>query len=501
MASSKINSEEDATKALINRFRETARLKAHKEYVPHAKQLLFHRSNKRGRVFIGGNRSGKTQGGAKETVDYATGNSNYRKLKFEPPVDLRVVGVDFKQGIEKIIKPAIQRWLPISALKNGSWEDSYSKELRTLTLANKSTIEFMSYEQEVEKFAGTSRHLVWMDEEPPEDIFNENKARLVDTGGDWIITMTPVEGMTWLYDQIYEPVVIDQTDDSIDIIIVDMTENPHLDVESVEEFLNSLSDDDRVARKEGNFVQVGGLIYTELESRHIIKPFTPPKSHLWFSSLDHGYTNPTAWLWGSVDREGRIFIFDEYYETKKLVSENAGAVHAINKRHGKTPEYYVGDPSIKQVNPITGTSVQLEYLDHGVPIVLGNNDQQAGLSRVKGLLHNDKLFITENCFNLINEMKRLRWASYANKKINRERNAKETQNKKNDHACDSLRYGVASRPELFDNGESVPQFNIEGLEVSLSQLYADYDPAFLPSSMKHPLSLYGTPDPHLGAEI
>lgn len=496
-----IKTEQDAIKSLASRIREAARIKAYQNYVPHAKQLLFHQSTKRGRLLIGGNRSGKTQAGAKETTDYARGNSDFRRLKFEPPVDLRVVGVDFKQGIEKIIKPAIQRWLPPSTLQNGSWEDSYSKELRTLTLDNKSTIEFMSYEQEVEKFAGTKRHGIWMDEEPPEDIFNENKARLVDTGGDWWITETPVEGMTWMYDQIYEPVVVAQTDDSIDVIIVDMTENPHLDVESVEEFLASLSDDERVARKEGNFVQVGGLIYKDLEQRHIIKPFIPPKSQLWLATLDHGFTNPTAWLWLSVDREGRIFIFDEYYETKRLVSENAGAVHAINKTHGKTPEYYVGDPSIRNSDPITGTSVLLEYLDHGLPIVLGNNDQKAGIDRVSRLLQTNKLFITENCFNLIWEMKRLRWASFANKKINRDRNAKETQNKKNDHACDALRYGVSSRPEMFDLGEVVPQFNIEGLEVSMSQLYADYDPEFLPSSMKRPVSHYGAPDDHLGAEI
>ncbi len=496
-----IKTEKQAFGSLAERMREAARVKANQTYVPHEKQLIFHQSEKRGRLFIGGNRSGKTQAGAKEIVEMATGAGTFKHPKFKPPVNLRVVGVDFKQGIEKIIKPAIQRWLPVGELQNGSWDESYSKELRTLTLKNGSTIEFMSYEQEVEKFAGTSRHAIWFDEEPPEDIFEECKARLVDTGGDWWISMTPVEGMTWLYDIIYEPVVVSQTDDSMDVVIVDMTENPHLDVDYVEEFLKGLSDDQRVARKEGNFVQVGGLIYKDFTEDNLVDPFIPPKSQLWLAAMDHGYTNPTAWLWMAVDREGRIFVFDEYYETGKLVSEHAVKVKEINKHHGRIPEYYVGDPSIRNTDPITGTSVQLEYLENEVPIVLGNNDQKAGLDRVSKLLKENKLFIARNCFNLIHEMKRLRWATYANRKINRERNAKETQNKKNDHACDALRYGIASRPEMFDTGEVIPQFQIKGVEYTQGQLYADFDPNLLPADVRRRQSAYGEPDRFLGAEI
>ena len=42
----------------------------------------------------------------------------------------------------------------------------------------------MSSDQDLQKFAGTSRHFVHFDEEPPEPVYEECRARLVDTNGD-----------------------------------------------------------------------------------------------------------------------------------------------------------------------------------------------------------------------------------------------------------------------------------------------------------------------------
>src|SRR5690242_17662798 len=175
-------------------------------YKPHAKQELFHKSEAKKKLYIGGNRSGKTTGAVVEDIYWLRGNHPHRPIP-EGPIRGRVVAVDLLQGVSKIIIPQFQQWIPPSLLKNGSWEDSYNKELRTLTLSNGSFVEFMSYEMETQKFAGTSRHFVHYDEEPPRHIFNECNARLVDTNGSFWISMTPVEGMTWVYDFIYQPAV------------------------------------------------------------------------------------------------------------------------------------------------------------------------------------------------------------------------------------------------------------------------------------------------------
>ncbi len=422
-------------------------------YRPHPKQMPFHSSLSKARLYIGGNRSGKTTGGIAEDIFWLTGRHPYRPTP-PPPVRGRIISVDFVNGIEKTIRPELARWLPPSELKGGTWSTAYSKELRTLTLENGSFVEFMSYDQDLDKFAGTSRHFIHFDEEPPQDIWLENKTRLVDTGGSYWITMTPVEGMSWVFDDLYTPGRLDPMS-GITVIEVDMTENPYLHAGEVDEFISGLSADDREARVRGKFVQLGGLVYKNFNPEiHVVDPFIPPKAWEWYASLDHGFSNPTAWLWSAVSPDNRIVVFSEHYVSGEVVEYHAKAVLARNAELGRSPDVYIGDPSIRNTDPITGTSVHLEYSMLGVPIVLGNNDVAAGLNRVTTYMETlgegglPQLLITRNCHNLIWELGRYRWATYENKKLERRNNKKEVGHKKDDHACDSLRYMVMARPDL-----------------------------------------------------
>ena len=463
---SKIKSQSDLLASLVTQLRQAATNPTIHKYVPHPKQEEFHTSTAKGRAFLGGNRSGKTVGGATELVWWATGTHPYIRTP-PPPVRLRVVAVDYLNGVAKIVLPEVAKWMPPSVLKGGSWETAYSKELRTLYLENGSFIEFMSYDQDLDKFAGTSRHAIWFDEEPPKSIFDECLMRLVDTGGSWWLTMTPVNGMTWVYDSIFLESEENANPD-VKVVIVHSVENPYINENQLSIITSGLSEDDKKARLRGEFVASGGLIYKDFsQEKHVYEWRPPEKGLLWVAGMDHGLTNPTCFLWAQIDREGRIFVFDEHYVAGEIVSWHAQRVHSINSTYGRVPDYYVGDPSIRNRDPITGTSVLIEYVDNGIPIVLGNNDQKAGIDRILRMLKEDKLFISDRCVNLIREMKRLRWATWANKKVDDEKNKKEEQHKKNDHACDALRYLVASRP-MFDDATTIPQPNFELVEASRS---------------------------------
>lgn len=486
---SEFRSTQQALLSLAEGLKNAARRPSIHGYKPHSKQEKFHNSDAKIRLFIGGNRSGKTVGGAVECVRLAIGEHPVLSTKFPPPCRIRIVCVDIEDGINKITKPEVARWCPLSELEGDSWETAYNKQSRTLTFKNGSFIEWLTYEQDTDKHAGTSRHLIWMDEEPPQAIYEENLLRLLDVGGHLVITMTPVEGMTWTHDDIY---LAGKSGENPNIFVVEVhtEENPHINAAEIDALLSGLSEDQKSARLKGKFVATGGLIYDEFDPEiHIIDPFDPPKDWLHVASLDHGFTNPTAWLWGAVDREGRIFIFDEYYQTKKVISEHAAMVHQINQAHDRVPSYYVGDPSIRNIDPITGTSVLLEYIDYGVPIVLGNNDVRAGINKIKTYLRADaatgkpKLYITKNCVNLLWEIKRLRWAVWADKKVRRDKNLKEEQHKKDDHACDSLRYLVASRP-MYDDGTVVPE-NTHGLPEPIMDIDNRLDPGTSTSTRSH----------------
>lgn len=311
-----------------------------------------------------------------------------------------------------------------------------------------------SMDQDVDKFAGTSRHFIWFDEEPPRDIYIECLQRLIDTEGRFWITMTPVDGMSsWVYDDLYEGAKVDE---SVHVTEVEMDQNPHINVGEMLLLMSGLTDEERKARQQGKFVQIGGLIYSKYFSeKNVINQLEKvPDNWLHIAAMDHGFSNPTAWLWAVVGPDGQIIIYDEYYQSGEIVEYHVSQVHSINKIHGRVPDYYVGDPSIRNTDPITGTSVLLEYMDFGIPIVLGNNDVRAGINRVaryfQGIEAHPRLYITKNCHNLLREIPRYRWGHWANRKMRSDRNKKEEPHKKDDHAVDALRYLIASRPELDD---------------------------------------------------
>lgn len=456
----KIKSDAELKLRIVEGLRTAARRPNIYGYVPHPKQEIFHKSQARGRQFIGGNRSGKTVGGGVESIWNATGKHPWRPVA-PPPTHGRVVAIDFIEGVEKIVKPEIARWLPPSELINGSWEDSYRGDLRTLTLANGSTMEFMSYDQAVLKFAGTSRHWTWFDEEPPQDIFIECLMRLIDTGGSWWMTMTPVEGMTWTYDEIYEKAnpAHPEYDPNLFVVEVDSHMNPHINEGEISKLLAGLDANERKARLHGQYIQRGGLIYPNFnEAVHVINPVHPAELHpdhwLHFASMDQGINNPTSWHWHAINREGKMITYDEYYKANEIVEVHAAEVLIREANHRITPAYRVGDPSIKNRDPVTGTSVLIAYTDAGVDIMLGNNDVIAGINSVRRKLGGPDLppswFICANNPMLIWEMKRYRWALWANKKMDREKNPKEEPHKKDDHAVDDARYAIASRPEVED---------------------------------------------------
>jgi hypothetical protein len=172
-------------------------------------------------------------------------------------------------------------------------------------------------------------------------------------------------------------------------------------------------------------------------------------------------------LWSAVSKHGQIITFHEHYQKEWTVKQHAEEIRRINKSFGREPDLYVADPSIKNRNAVTNTSIHQEYVAHGIAFTLGNNAVKDGIVRVKGYLApshrntrtevvNGKTVktllpmwqVTPNCQKLIWEMKRYRWKTYQQKKLQYENNAYEEPQKKDDHACDSLRYMIMTRPDL-----------------------------------------------------
>lgn len=450
-------------------LRERAHRPNIRSYQPHSKQEEFHKSTAYIRQFIGGNRSGKTVAGVCEDIWRAEGKHPFQEVH-PPPVTIRICTVDFNVGLQQLLLPVLTRFLPPSLLRNGSFSDSWNSDPPELYLSNGSVFEFKSYEQALVKFAGTSRPFIHFDEEPPEDVYKECLMRTIDCSGKLIFTMTPVEGMTWTYDQIYRkgmPEDGSPGDPNIFIIEVAMEDNPYLGEVEMQMALSNLDKNELSARKSGKYVMIGGLMYPNFNPKiHVIPEgqFELPANWNVYTSMDHGLANPTSWHWHTVDPIGRIITFDEHYEPNQVIQHHAAAYHRTNEKWGRLPEYNVGDPSIKNRDKITNTSVQQEYIKNGIFIILGNNDKAAGINRVRSYLNNGPdgspmWLITSNCEKLIWEFKRYRRKNYKNKKLAADHNYPEEPIDRDNHALDDGRYFIMSRPDIKILGPTYPEIH------------------------------------------
>lgn len=440
-------------------------------YTPHNKQYEFHKATQKGRLFLGGNRAGKTTAGVAEDIFWLRQDHPYQDLSeiLTPgiPTRGRIVAVDYNV-IEQVIIPEYRRWMPPSLLKDGSWDASYSREFKILTLTNGSTLDFKTYEQDMDKHSGTSRHFVHFDEEMPEHIFNENMLRLLDTGGRWWCSMTPLLGVTWLYDKYKMDEHPDEEhyiEGNVFISTVNTMDNPNLKKADIDATFEGMSEDEVKARQQGRFVEVGGLIFKTFDKKkHVIPPQIPPKTWQLYMSIDSGWKNPTAILWHAVSPDNTVITFNEIYLSETTIDVFAQMIHQYESSIGWVPYLRTGDPALKQTREATGLSGQQEYAKHGIYLSLdsvptGPGSVSIGIQKMHQYVGNKMLpgaeeptpvkwFITENCTNTIKEIRKLRWATYSSRTLQHSVNPQEQVHKKDDHTFDSARYFFTHLPDL-----------------------------------------------------
>ncbi len=432
-------------------------------YTPHSKQKLFHESRQQVKAFLGGNRSGKTTAGILDDLIQAVDEDCLPEhlkpyKRWDPPFHCRIIVPDFTSTLEGVIFQKLREWAPKDQLAGDEFDKAYDKSRRKLNLKNGSSFDFLTFEQDLDKFGGAALHRVHYDEEPPHDIRRESMMRLIDYGGDEVFTMTPLHGMSWMYDHIWEPWTKNELPEAT-LVLVDMDDNPYLDTETKRRALEGLSREERQARKSGRFVHFHGMIYEDFSrNEHVIperqaKDQIPPGARV-YVGIDPGMRHMAAVIWTYLNNEDVMVVFDELALQGYTVKQVARAIKEVNMKYGQVtekgdivplqPDWYVIDPSARNIVHQTGRSDQMEFTDNGIVTILGQNSVTAGINRVKERLQARRLLVTANCQNLIDQFRKYRWAT-----PNRsEDDPKEKPVKSDDHLLDALRYVVSSRPYI-----------------------------------------------------
>ncbi len=416
----------------------------------HLKQLEFHKCPKRNRWVFGGNRSGKTECGAAETVYMARGIHPYRQNRkdvFGWVVSLSTqVQRDVAQA--KVLNYLNPYWIEDVTMLSGKKDSLKYGIIDQIRVKNvfggTSVIGFKSCDQGREKFQGSSLDFVWFDEEPPKDVYDECRMRVLDKAGDIFGTMTPLKGLTYIYDEIF---LNSGNSKEVWYEFMEWADNPFLKKEEFEALTLSLSQDQIESRRYGHFKSNTGLVYPEFdENVHVIEPFDIPCEWQDLISIDPGLNNPLSAHWYAVDYDGNVYVVAEHFEAGRDVVYHADAIKKISDRlNWKRGEggriLAIIDSAANQKTLALNKSVTELFFEQGInanPKV--NKDLFSGIERVKQYLNHDpvkpKLYIFKNCVNLIREFKSYWWGEGDSPK------------KYDDHALDELRYYLMRKPAL-----------------------------------------------------
>jgi len=316
------------------------------DYRPYAKQREFHRAGAdpkvRERLLIAGNQLGKTWSAGFETAMHLTGRYPdwWDGAEFDTGIAAWAAGVTgevTRDSVQRVLCGRINALgtgsIPADAIKDKSMKRGVADAVDTLVLrhggggdvqAGESVLGFKSYDQGREKFQAETLDFVWLDEEPPEDIYTEALTRTNATDGILALTFTPLKGMSavvrrYLMDKFAGTHVTTMT----------IYDAEHYTPEQRKAIIASYPAHERDARAKGIPTMGSGLIFPVVEDNIICDPFSIPRHWPQIGGLDFGWDHPTAAAKLAWDRDADVvYLTHTYRQAEAVPLIHAGAVKA-----------------------------------------------------------------------------------------------------------------------------------------------------------------------------
>jgi phage terminase large subunit-like protein len=300
-----------------------------------------------------------------------------------------------------------------------------------------SEVSFKSFEQRREKLQGEGVDLAWIDERPPPDVFSEVQTRTLDTGGDTIISYTPVGEDSGSIDyKFFEVPSANRV-----LIVIDPSEAKHINEAARDAFEAELPESEKQARIWG--VPGGGLggpVFDQaaisFASANHISLDDVAKDAKFVVGIDIGHFAATWVAWSPQLK--RLYVID-------AITAPPGAVISdeVRRIHGMCQGLQVPCVLPHDANrrdPTTGATWRDVYASNGLAVIQrhptnqgGGLDPKIGFAVIQQLLAERRLVINKSCTELIQQMRLLH------------KNERDEIVKERDHLCDALRYATMMR--------------------------------------------------------
>ena len=239
-------------------------------------------------------------------------------------------------------------------------------------------------------------------------------------------------------------------------------DNPYLAEDGqYEANLLSLPEMQRRQLLEGDWAIAEGAAFSEFrEKDHVIEPFDIPPDWRRFRSCDYGYSSYSAVHWFAIDPAYEtLIVYRELYVSKHTGRDLAKAV--IEAEQGESISYGILDSSCWHNRGQIGPSIAEEMISMGCrwrPSDRSAGARVAGKNRLHELLKVDEdtgqagIVFFNTCRQIIADLPTIPSDPKGTDDID--------PRYKSDHAYDSVRYGVMSRPRsksIFEEFGSVDQ--------------------------------------------
>lgn len=393
------------------------------------------------RSAIAANRVGKTTMSAYETTLHLTGRYPdwWNGRRFNHPVEWwaasdtgettrDILQLEFMGKIDHLGTGMIPRDLIIGdpSRRRGVADAIDTVRVRHVS-GGESSLSFKSYDQGREKFQGTKKHGISLDEEPDMGVYTECLTRLMATvpgeeDGMMICTFTPLKGMSAVV-----LTFLNEPGPNRFVLTMGFDDAPHLSPESKAKLLASFPPHERDARSKG-IPQLGsGAIYPVPESDIIVADFAVPDHWPRGYGLDVGWNRTSAGFHAWDRGNDIVYRIGEHYRGQAEPSVHAEAIKA---RGLWLPG--VCDPAARGRTQTDGQQLLQMYKDLGLDLEVAVNAVEAGIYEMWQRLSTGRYKVFASCTNWLQEFRLYR------------RDDKGRVVKGNDHAMDESRYFIMS---------------------------------------------------------
>lgn len=365
-------------------------------YRPHEKQHEFHCSMAKRRGVFAGNRFGKSDSSAAETVAWFIGERTWYKSSF-PIFGMRdgmKVVVAFHDGHEN--HPLVRQGIPQHATKQLIITTDWKKvgivwtsplgdppgKLWKFMPAGKSIVTKKNHEGIIDEVydsetnavirftteqafmknpqsaESTDNDRIAVDEPIVQEMWTSASRGLVDRNGQGDFTLTSLRER-WIYDYFHPEIESDRREDRWSIR-ASMHDNPYLTDEAKQRYIDELSEDERQCRIDGLPLELSGLVYKHYNRAiHVLTALptgwsdwaNPPVDWTIYIAVDVHEQTPQAVSFVAVSPDGTPIVYDEIWRacvTSELIEEIQHRTTGRNVGFIKAdPRAWVEDPNYK----------------------------------------------------------------------------------------------------------------------------------------------------------